>query len=232
MASVLLAKCDNLMELQSGGVDEKIRDLINQISIYRAGILSGKDIEITQHSASFGSVPELLMSFMQILSASADIPATRFLGQAPGGLNATGDSDLENYYNRIAADQQREYKPQLIKLFDALVPSVIGQAKWQQVKAKFDIEFTPLWNMSESEEAEIDNKNATTIDTLYQSGLIPTAEAAVAELRARNVLKTQFQVVDPVDQERERTNPVDLLKQIDQLTGGDNGKDGSDNRGE
>lgn len=45
------------------------------------------------------------MSFAQ-LQRGLDILATRFLGQAPGGLNATGESDLQNYYNMIDAFQR------------------------------------------------------------------------------------------------------------------------------
>jgi len=40
---------------------------------------------------------------MQLASGAADIPMTRLLGQSPAGMNATGDGDMRNYYDRIEA---------------------------------------------------------------------------------------------------------------------------------
>lgn len=60
----------------------KMRELVEQLSIYRGAVIDGKGAKVSQHNASFGSVPELVMTFTQLLSAASDIPATRFLGQA------------------------------------------------------------------------------------------------------------------------------------------------------
>ena len=37
------------------------------------------------------------------LAAAADIPMTRFFGQSPAGMNATGESDMANYAAMIEA---------------------------------------------------------------------------------------------------------------------------------
>ena len=54
-----------------------------------------------QKQISFASLPDVARLFLQIASGAADIPVTRMLGQAPAGLNATGDSDTRNYYDRV-----------------------------------------------------------------------------------------------------------------------------------
>ena len=210
MASVILAKCDNLMSLQANGNSaDQLADIVNQISIYRAALLTGKDMEITQHSASFGSVPELVMTFAQLLSAASDIPATRFLGQAPGGLNATGDSDLENYYNMIAAYQKGHIKKQLIKLFDVLCPSVLGREKWRTIKATFDIEFTPLWNLSEVEQSTVDKNSCEMLSGLFTAGIL-SVEQTVDELTKRNVFETKIQPEEFLqNQEQQNTGAFD-----------------------
>jgi phage-related protein (TIGR01555 family) len=66
-------------------------------------LLLDKEEEYEQKQASFATLPEVLMSFLQIVSGAADIPATRLLGQSPAGMNATGESDLRNYYDRLQA---------------------------------------------------------------------------------------------------------------------------------
>ena len=216
MASVILAKCDNLMSLQAGGsADGQLADIVNQISIYRAAMLTGKDMEITQHSASFGSVPELVMTFAQLLSAASDIPATRFLGQAPGGLNATGDSDLENYYNMIAAYQKGHIKKQLIKLFDVLCPSVLGKEKWAQIRATFDIEFVPLWNLNKKEQSEVDKNYCDMISGLFTAGII-SVEQAVDELVKRKVFETKIKAEEFLQnaEQQQSTGAFDELAKL------------------
>lgn len=202
MASVLLVKCDKLMDLQASNMGERgmrmLEKMAEQISIYRAGILSGKDVDVAQHSATFGSVPELLQTFAQVLAAGSDIPATRFLGQAPGGLNATGESDLENYYNNVASWQNTVLKANEIKMYNILGVSCFGREKWQSIKPEFDIEYKPLWNLSETEQATVDNTRAQTISLLEQSGYL-SREAALEELKARKIFVNDIKPEDMPD---------------------------------
>lgn len=202
MASVLLVKCDKLMDLQASNMGERgmrmLEKMAEQISIYRAGILSGKDVDVAQHSATFGSVPELLQTFAQVLAAGSDIPATRFLGQAPGGLNATGESDLENYYNNVASWQNTVLKPNEIKMYNILGVSCFGREKWQSIRPEFDIEYKPLWNLSETEQATIDSTRAQTISLLEQSGYL-SREAALEELKARKIFINDIKPEDMPD---------------------------------
>lgn len=202
MASVLLVKCDKLMDLQASNMGERgmrmLEKMAEQISIYRAGILSGKDVDVAQHSATFGSVPELLQTFAQVLAAGSDIPATRFLGQAPGGLNATGESDLENYYNNVASWQNTVLKANEIKMYNILGVSCFGREKWQSIRPEFDIEYKPLWNLSETEQATIDSTRAQTISLLEQSGYL-SREAALEELKARKIFINDIKPEDMPD---------------------------------
>ena len=188
-ASMLLvqAELDSLLATDAGHQRIKeLEDIVEQLSLYRAAMLNNsgdKPTTVSTMGQSFGSVPELLMSFLQVLSAASDIPATRFLGQAPGGLNATGTSDLENYYNSIDSFQALRIKPQLLKLLRILHPSVTGQPLPDGV----DIEFPPLWNLSDKESADIRQIDANVITTLSAGGIIGGDEA-YAEARERGLL--------------------------------------------
>jgi len=44
------------------------------------------------------------------------VPVTRFLGQSPAGLSATGDSETRNYYDMISARPEIDLRPQLERL--------------------------------------------------------------------------------------------------------------------
>jgi phage-related protein (TIGR01555 family) len=181
-ASVIVAEQD-LADLESTEQGthalQATRDLVNMLSNYRGAVIDRPPgqtgTSISTLSASFGSVPELVVTFLQVLSAASDIPATRFLGQAPGGLNATGESDLENYYGRLASDQRKYLQPGLQYVLTLLHGAPVR------------VEFPPLWSMSELEEADIRAKDAATISGLVTSGTLDP-DAAVAELVARGVL--------------------------------------------
>ena len=135
------------MEKQARWTGRTLESYANQFK----GMDAATDVykrQVQQHAASFGSVPELVMSFAQLLSAASDIPATRFLGQAPGGLNATGESDLQNYYNMIDAFQRLRIKPVVLKQLSVIGPHLMGFERWRAASKSLDIVFPPLWNES------------------------------------------------------------------------------------
>lgn len=130
------------------------------------GVVIDADDDWSQKTASFGGLPDVQRLLLQIVSGAADIPATRMLGQAPQGMNATGEGDLINYYDRISADQNVKLRPCLDKLFAALIPSALGRSK------EIDYTFNSLWQMSENERSEIDKRNAETAEIYDRAGLV------------------------------------------------------------
>ena len=193
MASVLLVEASRLKTLEAVGSPalEKIEEIINQINIYRGAVIDGQDVKVTQHSASFGSVPELVMTFAQLLSAASDIPATRFLSQAPGGLNATGASDLQNYYNMIDSIRHTKLKSVIAKLLDWIGTSVFGYETWIEKKVDLEIYFPPLWNLTALDQSTVDNTYGRLILDLANAGLM-NEEDAVTELNARNIFSVEL----------------------------------------
>ena len=182
----------------------KLQEIANQISVYRAAMVDGDKVTITQQSASFGSVPELMMMFLQVLSAASDIPATRFIGQAPGGLNATGDSDLENYYNVIDAYQQQRIVPNIRRFYDILLYPKFGGA-WDKEREKLSIKFPPLWNQSELEQAQQASAVIDNVLKLVDRGLMGD-EKAINEINTKGVLSVKLDTEDI--QVMEEANPL------------------------
>lgn len=188
-ASVFIAE----MDLEGLGGTEagqqaiaQMSAIVNQINAFRGAVIDRQpgatSPAISTVATQFGSVPELTMSFLQVLSAASDIPATRFLGQAPGGLNATGESDLENYYGRLESDRTNRLEPQLMRITKLLSLSEFGQ-----VLPDMDLEFRPLWSLSEVEEAGVRKANIDNVNALVDRGML-TDEEGLEELLARDVL--------------------------------------------
>ncbi|SFH29335.1 hypothetical protein SAMN05216459_12412 [Ensifer sp. OV372] len=162
-------------------------------------LLLDKEEEYQQKTASFATLPEVLMSFLQIVSGAADIPATRLLGQSPAGMNATGESDLRNYYDRLQAMQEVEMRPAMWRLDECIIRSALGSRD-----PDIYYEWAPLWGMSEKEKADvfktksdaaralagtstspallpIDALSDALVNTFVEDGSLPGLDAAIEE---------------------------------------------------
>lgn len=127
-----------------------------------------KDETYNQKSANFASLRDILMGFMQLVSGAADIPVTRLLGQAPGGLNASGESDIRNYYDRIRALQELTITPAMGIFDECLIRSALGSRP-----PEVHYNWRSLWQTTEKERADIGKTTAETIKIIDDTGLIP-----------------------------------------------------------
>lgn len=137
-------------------------------SINNMLLLSDGD-EYERKQTSFAQLPDVLKSYLQIVAGAADIPATRMIGQSPGGLNATGDSDMANYYDHLESYRQEVIRPALERMDDLIWADEFGS----EMPGHVWWEFAPLWQMSEKERAEVSAKKAETTIKYVNSGLIP-----------------------------------------------------------
>jgi phage-related protein (TIGR01555 family) len=134
-------------------------------------LLLGNDEEFDRKEVNFGGLPDLLRTNMEMTSGAADIPLTRLFGVSPGGLNATGDSDIRNYYDRLANEQETKLKEELEPLDEVLVRHVLGTRPDSVV-----YEWNPLWQLSEAEKATRDKTKADTVGVYHNLGLFAPEE--------------------------------------------------------
>jgi phage-related protein (TIGR01555 family) len=131
-------------------------------------LILDKEEEFEQRTSSFAQLPDVLDRFLQIVSGAADIPATRLLGQSPAGMNATGESDLRNYYDRISAGQEIEMTPAMHRLDEAIIRSATGG---RDEAIYYD--WKPLWQLSDKERADIFKTKADGARLLAGTGTSP-----------------------------------------------------------
>jgi len=126
--------------------------------------------EYEQKQANFGGLVDLMMGFMQLVSGASDIPMTRLLGQSPGGLNSSGESDLRNYYDRISSNQELVLQPSLQVLDECLIRSALGSRP-----PEIFYSWRSLWQTTDTERATIGKTTAETIKTIADTRLVPDA---------------------------------------------------------
>lgn len=108
--------------------------------------------EFERKSTPVTGLPELMDKMCLRLAAAAEMPVSLLMGQAPAGLNATGASDVQFWYNNVKNMQITVIARILKRITCLLCYAKTGPAKGQE--QEFDITFRPLWQPSEKEQAD------------------------------------------------------------------------------
>lgn len=137
---------------------------------------SEDELEVQEHG-TFSGLEQVVMMFATHVSGALQIPLVRLLGQSPGGLNSTGESDLRTYYDNINQQQNRLMHRGINALYE-----VCARSEGVDPDDSFGVDFTSLWQMDNSEKSEVASKVTTAVTTAYEKGVI-TQQVAAKELR-------------------------------------------------
>ena len=157
--------------------------LANTLKGINHALVLDKEEEYEQKVLSFASLPEIVDRFFQAVSGAADIPLTRLLGQSPGGLSATGESDLRNYYDGVKSDQELRVSPRMMVFDECLIRSATGARR-----PEIYYEWRPLWQPTAMERATIGKTTAETVKVLADTRLFP--EDALSATAANMLTET------------------------------------------
>jgi len=138
-------------------------------SISRSILLDAEDEDFRRDSYGFAGIPEILEKMMLRLSAAARLPVSLLMGQAPAGMNATGESDIRFFYDQVRAEQEG-LKPKI----EGLIKIKVGDEN-----AKVSIDFPALWQMTDREKAELRRMEAETDRIYLQEGVLLPEEVAI-----------------------------------------------------
>lgn len=197
----------NLLDTTDG--EEKVLKRLEVIDLARS-ILNSLVIDSEGEDYDFKSMPlagvkDIIDTTCNMLSAVTNIPQTILFGRSPAGENSTGDSDMENYYNFVNKIQKMMLKKNMRVLLDLIFKCGQKKGDIQEIPA-YKVEFTPLWSLSEAEQANVDSVKATTEQT----------KAATAQTYV------DMQVLDPTEvreglKKSEEYTINDLLNEEDDL---------------
>lgn len=153
-------------------------DAIRQFQSTEGITLIDGDDEFETHSYSFSGLSDMMLQFGQQISGALFIPLVRLFGQSPAGLSSTGESDLRNYYDSISAQQEARLRGPMSRLLPVIYRSETGN----DVPDDFGFTFNPLWQMSETEKAQIAMTTTAAVTQAYESGICDRV-SALKELR-------------------------------------------------
>lgn len=167
--------------------------------------------EFQTHTYSFSGLDAVLLQFNQQLSGASQIPLVRLFGQSPAGMNATGESDLSNYYDNINQQQERRMRSGLSKLLRILSLSVLGKP----MPDSFTFDFASLWQMDDVQKADVAAKITDSVCKAEEQGLI-TQQAAMKELRQSSEITGVFSNITDDDIESANDDPPRPTSEVDE----------------
>lgn len=147
-------------------------------SVAQMMVLDGEEV-YEKLSTNVGGLSDLLDRFMLSLSSVTGIPVTLLFGRSPSGLNATGDSDVRNFYDMIKQYQELKLKPILEKLTLYIFKSKTGPTKGVEPE-NWSIQFAPLWQNTEEQEASVRRTVAETDAIYIDRGVLDPNEVAIS----------------------------------------------------
>ena len=183
MANLKVLKMQGMEEILSTGDADLQQDLYNTVEGQNrlmnsnSMMVLGKDDDFATHQYTFSGINDVYQSFMLDVAGAAEIPVTKLFGRSPAGLSATGESDLQNYYDMIGQKQVSQLQPVIDKLLPVMVMSELAY-----IPSDLSYDFNPVAEQTEEELASIVDKKVNAINTVYQGGLI-TQKVAIKELK-------------------------------------------------
>lgn len=186
MANIRVLKMQDLGQLLASTDNESQAELLRTLEAQNM-LLNNMGMQVMDaadgletHQYTFGGLADCYQQFIMDISGAAEIPVTRLFGRSPSGLNATGESDLQNYYDMIAEKQESYLRPILNKVLPPFIISTLGS-----LPDDFDFEFDPVAEPSDKERADLAKCGTDNVVAAYNAGLI-SQRTALKELKQQS----------------------------------------------
>ena len=181
-ANMKVYKMDGMGEL--GLMDEMAqKDLHNALSamswmMNNQGMqIIGKEDDFVTHQFSFSGLAQIYEMFIMDLAGACEMPVTKLFGRSPAGMNATGESDMQNYYDHIEEQQESALRPVIDKLLPIMCMSIFGA-----IPDDLDYSFNPCRRPTEEERKNLASQVANSVVAVFNAGII-NQKIALKELR-------------------------------------------------
>ena len=190
------------MELKRLQVLDASRGIMNTIAVD----MEGEDYDFKTFQMT--GTKEILESTCNLLSAVTCIPQTILFGRSPAGENATGESDLENYYNFVEGIQKRMLKKNIRTLIKAIVQAGVYDGSIEN-PGNIKPTFKPLWSLSETEKATVELTKAQRAQVAAQTAQLYIDMQAIQPEEVRQALAKDEQVDVESILDNQPENPQD-----------------------
>lgn len=153
-------------------------DVVNRAQLYNSQrdnqglfVLDMEQEEFFHYQAQLGTLDKLQAQSQEHMSSISSIPMLVLFGSSPGGLNATGDSELAIWDEYVLDMQQVLFHDNLVKVCE-----IIQLSKWGDIDKSIEIEFPSPREPTPKELAELRKLDAETDSVRINDGIVAAEE--------------------------------------------------------
>ena len=149
----------------------------------------------------YNGITDVISASCNMLSALSNIPQVILFGQTISGMSSTDDTSMENYYNYVERIQKRMLKSNLRYLLSVIFQAGLATGEVDEVPT-LKIKFNPLWSVSDSEQAALDQQKAQTEQVKAQTAQLYVGMEAIdpSEVRSKLADSEEFDVENMLDE--------------------------------
>lgn len=163
---------------------KRLRQIWQAMSMLRVFPMDEKENVVTL-DASLSGLPDLLDRYPYRVAAAARMPMTKLYGMSTGGLNATGEHDLTNYYDNVQGSLVRVQVMPAYRWIGRLVCLSRSGPTGGVLPEGFRAEMRPLREMTRAQVAEAELTEARADDLRIKQGF------SVAQIAAERGLELE-----------------------------------------
>lgn len=149
---------------------EEGRSIVNALMI-------DADDEAKRETTSVTGLPDMIDRRSSRMAAAGRMPVTLLMGESPGGLSSTGENEIRNFMDSVAAHRNVHVRPRLNRIYKVLLAAKEGPAKGRE-PAKWKINFGTLWQLDDVQKSTARKNNADADNAYIGNGTLMPEEVA------------------------------------------------------
>ena len=172
--SIVTLATDMNATLQGGNGEDVIRraQMFTTMRDNKALLLINKNTEeLAVNDASLGSLDKLQAQAQEHMAAPCHIPLIKLFGVVPTGLNATGEGEIQVWYDFVKACQENLFGPQMDTVLKLVQLDLFGS-----IDDNIGYEWVALDEPTAKEKAEERKSNADEASVYLQNGVVDPDE--------------------------------------------------------
>lgn len=176
--SLLVLKTDMGSVLYNGNPEE-LYDRIKVLADFRDNnsvfVIDKEDEDIVTVTTSIAGITDIVRLSLELMPIMFRQPLTKFLGISPGGMNATGESDENNWNEYVLSQCEKQLRKPVKRLLELIQYDLFGE-----VDECIDFIFQVQSSNNEVKEINNNKIKADTYVQLTTAGIISPEEARKA----------------------------------------------------
>ena len=153
-------------------LEERIRYFVHKRHNDGVFVVDKETEDFGKVDTSLGGVTDIIRQSLELIAAGFRLPAVNSLGISPSGFNATGESDLKNFYSLIESLQEKQFADNL-----ETVLKLLQLNKFGEIDPHIGFEFIPLDEDDDKIKAETEKMTADTLAVYLDRNVISAEEA-------------------------------------------------------